>query len=163
MNWEIVVDNSAKKQLRRILKKDAERILSAIEQTGMRIRTGNRRERIREQAEYTLEHHLKITSPKMRQVANLLRALIIALPGVTEKFGKSGIYYRTTKSFARLEFRPTWIQLLLKEAHYSGDAKKLIKDVTSNDWGYKGMIKLQPDSDIDYIFNLVKQSYESTL
>lgn len=117
----------------------------------------------REEEKCNLEYHLKIASSKMREKAILLRLKIIALPGVTENFGKSGIYYRTTKSFTRLEFRPTWIQLLLKDPEYKSDGKKLIKDVTSNKWGYRGMIKFQSDSDIDYIFNLVKQSYESTL
>ena len=100
----------------------------------------------------------------MQKAANLLRSKIIALPEVKENFGISGIYYRTTsKSFARLEFRSTWIQLLLRDSQYKGDDKKLIEDVTSNKWGYRGRIRIKPDSDIEYIFNLVKQSYESTL
>lgn len=117
-----------------------------------------------EEAEYTLEYHLNITSLEMRTATNLLRSKIIALPGVTENFGKSGIYYRSaSRSFARLEFRPTWIQLLLRDPQYKIDSKKIVKDVTNNKWGYNGMVKFQPDSDSDYIFNLVRQSYESTL
>ncbi len=103
----------------------------------------------------------------MQKIANLLRLKILELPGVKENFGKSGIFYRTIKglekSFARLEFRPTWIQLLIREPYYKSDVKRLVKDVTSNKWGYKGMIKFTLDSDVDYVFNLVKQSYESTL
>ena len=128
------------------------------------VRTAPRRERAGGEGEYTLEYHLKITSPQMQKAANLLRSKIIALPEVKENFGISGIYYRTTsKSFARLEFRSTWIQLLLRDSQYKGDDKKLIEDVTSNKWGYRGRIRIKPDSDIEYIFNLVKQSYESTL
>lgn len=128
------------------------------------VKTTLKRAREQEGIEYTLEHHLEITSPEMQKIVNLLRSKIIALPGVTENYGKSGIYYRTTsKSFTRLEFRPTWVQLLLRDPKYKSDNKKLVKDVTSNKWGYRGMIKFQTDSDIDYIFNLVKQSYESTL
>lgn len=117
----------------------------------------------REAGEYNLEYHLDITSSEMQKIANSLRFKILELPDVKENFGKSGIFYRTTKSFARLEFRPTWIQLLIREPYYKSDIKKLVKDVTSNEWGYKGMIKFIPDSDVDYIFNLVKESYESTL
>lgn len=117
----------------------------------------------KEKAEYNLEHHLNITSPDMQKAASLLRSKILELPGITEHFGKSGVYYRTTKSFARLEFRPTWIQLLIRDPQYKADAQKLVKDVTSNDWGYRGMVKFTPESDVDYVFNLVRQSYESTL
>lgn len=117
----------------------------------------------KEKSQYNLEHHLNITSSEMQKVANLLRSKILELAGITEHFGKSGIYYRSTKSFARLEFRPTWVQLLLRDPQYKTDSKNLVKDVTSNDWGYRGMVKFVPESDIDYVFNLVKQSYESTL
>lgn len=127
------------------------------------IKTNRKVNKKQEIGEYNLEYHLKITSPEMQKVANILRSKILELPDVKENFGKSGIYYRTTKSFARLEFRPTWIQLLIRNSYYKGDIIKLVKDVTSNEWGYKGMIQFTPDSDIDYIFNLVKQSYESTI
>jgi len=117
----------------------------------------------KENGEYNLEHHLNITSPEMQKAANLLRAKILELAKTTEHFGKSGIYYRTTKSFARLEFRPTWIQLLIIDPQYKADVQKFVNDVTKNKWGYRGMVKFTPESNVDYIFNLVKQSYESTL
>ncbi|MDD5617463.1 MAG: endonuclease NucS [Candidatus Omnitrophica bacterium] len=128
------------------------------------VKTIQRRKKAGKEKEYNLDYHFKITSPKMRKAANLLRSKIIALPGITENFGISGIYYRTTsKSFVRLEFRATWIQLLLRDSQYKGDDKKLIEDITSHKWGYRGRIRFKPDSDIEYVFNLVKQSYESTL
>lgn len=127
------------------------------------IKVGKKNEEKREAGEYNLEYHLNITSLEMQKIVNSLRLKILELPGIRENFGKSGIFYRTTKSFARLEFRPTWIQLLIRGSYYKSDEKKLVKDVTSNKWMYKGMIKFTPDSDIDYIFNLIKESYESTL
>lgn len=115
-------------------------------------------------SKYDLEHHLNITSVEMQKTANTLREKILELSGVEEKLGqKSGITYRTTKSFARLEFRPTWIQLLLRDPSYKSDTRGLVEDITSNEWGYRGRIKFKPDGDISYIFDLVKQSYESTL
>lgn len=135
-----------------------ENIYSPVE-----IKTSKKNGEKREAGEYNLEYHLDMTSPKMQKIANSLRLKILELPDVKENFGKSGIFYRTTKSFARLEFRPTWIQLLIRGTYYKSDVKKLVKDVTSNEWGYKGMIKFTPDSDVDYIFNLIKESYESTL
>ena len=76
---------------------------------------------------------------------------------------KSGVTYRTTKSFVRFEFLPFLIQVLLIYQKYSDDTKKLVKDVTSNKWGYRGLVKFTPESDTDYLFGLINQSYESTL
>jgi predicted transport protein len=110
--------------------------------------------------EYNLEYHLNI----IRKKFNLIRSWILGLPDVEEKDQqKSGITYKTTKSFARFEFRPTWIQVLLRDPQYELDTKKLVKDVTSHEWGYRGMFKLNADTDTDYLFALIKQSYDSTL
>ena len=42
--------------------------------------------------------------------------------------------------------------VLVRDPQYKTDSEHLVKDVTSNDWGYKGMIKLLPESSVDYIF-----------
>lgn len=130
--------------------------------TGVRI--SKKGEVSEDRGKYDLEHHLGITSTEMKKVANTLREKILELPGVEERLGqKSGITYRTTKSFARFEFRPTWIQLLLRDPSYKSDLKKLVEDITSNEWGYRGRIRVKLGSDVEYIFDLIKQSYESTL
>lgn len=117
-----------------------------------------------ETGEYNLDYHLNITSNEMQRKFKILRERILQLPDTEEKGNqKSGITYKTTKSFVRFEFRPTWIMVLLRDPEYPSDAKKLVKDVTSNDWGYKGMVKLLPEIDNEYILKLIKSSYESTL
>lgn len=117
-----------------------------------------------EKSEYNLQYHLNTTESKMRRITQLLRDKILELPSIEEKDGqKSGVTYKTTKSFARFEFRKTWIQLLIRDAHYPEDTQMMIKDVTTNRWGYKGMVKLTPESNIEYVFSLIRASYNSTL
>ena len=114
--------------------------------------------------EYDLNYHLNITSPEMQKNFQLLREKILEFSSVEEiAEQKSGITYRTTKSFTRFEFRGTWIQILLREPKYPEDTEKIIKDVTTHRWGYRGQIKFVPESNIDYIFSLVQASYNSTL
>lgn len=115
--------------------------------------------------EYDLQYHLNKTSKEMQQKLQTLREKILQLSEEIEEKDsqKTGITYRTTKSFVRFEFRPTWIMILLRDPKYSNDKEEIVKDVTSNEWGYRGMAKFQPDTDIDYLFGLIKQSYESTL
>lgn len=116
------------------------------------------------QTTYDLNYHLNSTSPEMRKLATELREKIIQLPSIEEKLGqKTGVTYRTTKSFTRLEFRKTWIQVLLRNPKYTEDTAGLVKDITSNEWGYLGMVKFSPESDIDYVFSLIEASYKSTL
>lgn len=117
-----------------------------------------------EKGEYNLAYHLGITSPEMQRKFNEIRDLILKLPSVEEKLGqKTGITYRTTKSFTRFEFRKTWIQVLLRDPKYPSDEKKIVKDITANEWGYAGMVKFDSDTDINYLFKLIKESYDSTL
>lgn len=114
--------------------------------------------------EFNLEYHLNKTSEKMKEAFYNLRERILLLPSVEENAEqKSGITYRTTKSFTRLEFKGNWIELLLRDPSYMEDDNHLIKDVTSFGWGYKGSFKFTPDTSIDYLFMLVEASYKSTL
>jgi predicted transport protein len=113
---------------------------------------------------YDLAHHLNSTSPEMQKLVSKLRDEILQLPSVEEKLGqKSGITYRTTKSFTRLEFRKTWIQVLLRDPKYAEDTKGLVRDISSNEWGYAGTVKFTPESDLEYLFTLIMASYNSTL
>lgn len=117
-----------------------------------------------EGVKYNLGYHLNSTSKEMQKKFKVLREKILQLPEVEEKETlKTGVVYRTTKSFTHIGFKPTWIQVLLRDPKYKADSKKLVKDVTSNEWGYKGLVKFTLETDIDYLFGLINQSYESTL
>jgi len=116
-----------------------------------------------EYAKYDLNYHLNKTSKELQQKFNEIRERILELPNIQEKpEQKSGVTYRTTKSFCRFEFRKNSINLLLREPTYT-DPKQLVKDITSFEWGYKGLVKIDKVSDVDYLFSLIKQSYEETL
>jgi len=116
-----------------------------------------------EYAKYDLNYHLNKTSKELQQKFNEIRERILELPNIQEKpEQKSGVTYRTTKSFCRFEFRKNSINLLLRESKYN-DPKQLVKDITSFEWGYKGLVKIDKVSDVDYLFSLIKQSYEDTL
>lgn len=113
---------------------------------------------------YDLDYHLSITSPEMKKLVSELRDKILQMPSVEEKLGqKTGITYRTTKSFTRLEFRKTWIQVLLRQPKYQEDSTGLVKDISGNEWGYLGMVKFTPETDVNLVFNLIVASYKSTL
>lgn len=113
---------------------------------------------------YDLDFHLNKTSNVIQSKFKTLREKILQLSEVEEKAQqKTGITYRTTKSFVHFHFYPSWIQILLRDPIYKIDTNHWVKDVTSNEWGYKGMIKFLENSDVDYFFELITKSYESTI
>lgn len=108
---------------------------------------------------YDLKHHLNKTSKELQQKFNEVREKILELPNVRERAEqKSGVTYRSSKSFARFEFNRNSIDLLLRQPEYN-DPQNLVRDISSFEWGYKGMVKVTSKSDSDYLFNLIKQSY----
>ena len=114
-------------------------------------------------ADYDLSYHLKKTPKELQNLFYDIRERILQLDDVEEQAKqKTGVTYRTSKAFARLETRRNSINLLLRQPKYK-DPQKLVKDITGYMWGYKGMVKLNPNSDLDYTLGLVKQSYEETL
>jgi predicted transport protein len=118
---------------------------------------------MRPQPPRNMDDHLKRTTEELLEKFMRIRERVLDLASVDEKSAqKSGITYKTSKSFARFEFRRNSINLLLRSPKYM-DPKKIVRDVTSFAWGYRGLVKITKDADINYIFNLLKQSYEETM
>lgn len=114
-------------------------------------------------SKYDLAHHLKKTSPQLQEKFKELREKILELPNVQEKAEqKTGITYRTSKSFVHFDFHKSYIQILVREPKYK-DSQKIVRDITGFLWGYKGQIKMKLENDTDYIFDIIKQSYSETL
>lgn len=128
-------------------------------------KTQTLKERVKTQPEetYDINHHLNKSNPGTKEIFYKLQEKIKSLPSVNEVVDqKVGITYRTTKSFTRLEFGKSYIDVLLRESKYN-DPKKIVKDISSFKWGYKGRVKIKSISELIDVFNLIKQSYEQTL
>jgi len=113
---------------------------------------------------FGVDYHLGRVDETTKEVFYALEERILGLANVEEKADqKVGITYRTTKSFARFEFGKSYIDVLLREAKYDDNPKNPVLDISSFGWGYKGHIKIRSLDDVEYIFNLIYQSYSSTL
>jgi predicted transport protein len=112
---------------------------------------------------YDINYHISKATHETKEIFYKLQEKIKSLPDVNEVIDqKVGITYRTTKSFTRFEFGKSYIDVLLREEKYN-DPKKLVKDISSFKWGYKGRVKIKSIGEVDDIFKLIKQSYEQTL
>ena len=115
-------------------------------------------------ARYSLRVHLNKTSKEMQQKFLTLREKILQLSENIEEIGtyRTGVTYRSMKSFVRFEFSSKGIRTLLRNRSYPIDKKKIVIDITSNKWGYLGLVRFQVETNVDYLFKLVKASFEST-
>lgn len=114
---------------------------------------------------YDVAFHLKRynSSDEIKEIFYKLQEKIQSLPEVEEVANqKTGITYRTTKSFIRFEFGKGVLDILVRSPKYN-DPKNLVTDISSNMWGYKGRIKIKSIKDVDDVFEIIKQSYEETL
>lgn len=120
----------------------------------------------REQEIFNLDYHLNKVNDNIKEIFYTLQEEIKKWANVEEKADqKVGITYRTTKSFVRFEFGKSYIDVLVRDSRYEHkiDPRGMVKDISSFEWGYKGRIKLKSKDDVDYVLDLIKQSYESTL
>lgn len=112
---------------------------------------------------HDLNYHLNKCSEDTKKIFYKLEEKLLSLPGVEEIINqKTGVTYRTTMSFTRFEFGRSYIDILVREPKYI-DPQELLKDISSYKYGYKGRAKIKSIKDIDAIFDIIKQSYESTL
>lgn len=113
---------------------------------------------------FDLNYHLQKSQKNIQEKFIALRNNILNLPNVTEQANqKTGITYKSKKSFALFQFQNSQINIYLRDSNYKDDKRNLIKDVTDRIWGYNGLLKLESNSDINYIFNLIRGSYYSSL
>lgn len=122
--------------------------------------------RRKEQEIFNIDYHLNKVNDNVKEIFYALQDEIKKWANVEEKSDqKVGITYRTTKSFVRFEFGKSYIDVLVRDSRYGHkiDPKGMVKDISSFEWGYKGRVKLKAKDDIEYVLDLIRQSYESTL
>jgi predicted transport protein len=114
---------------------------------------------------YDVEYHLNkySSSQEIKDTFYQLQEKIQTLPETEEIANqKTGITYRTTKSFVRFEFGKTYVDVLVKSPKYN-DPQGLVTDISSHMWGYKGRMKIKSVNEVSAAFDVIKQSYEETL
>jgi predicted transport protein len=119
------------------------------------------REKPMPDGEYGLDFHRAKTSDDLWKAFLDLRQKLLALEGVKERADqKSQITYRTTRSFAALDFKRGFIRCLFKGDESIADPQHRTKDILSYGWGYRWVVDLRSRDDIDYIFGLLGAAYD---
>ena len=113
---------------------------------------------------YTEESFLQKASPEIKSLYGRLRGALIALNGVNVEPKKLYIAFKAPKNFADVEVQKHALKLFinLKKGELK-DPDEVADDVSNiGHWGngdYR--VYLTEDSDFDYIFGLIMQSYRA--
>jgi predicted transport protein len=117
--------------------------------------------------EYKIEDHLNGKSKKVKDLFQMLREKILSLgEEVEEKPLKKYIAYRTSKNFAEVRLQSQglkiWIDLPVDKLN---DPQKIGRDMRKiGHWGTGDtQIQITEENQVNYVLNLIKQSYEKTL
>lgn len=113
---------------------------------------------------YNKDYHFSlVTSPQLKEKVETLRQKVLELPGVEEiLFQQTGISYKSIRKFVRFSFHPIRVEILFKSSQFSSDSKKAVRDIASHGWGYDGLLKFTDSTDIDYVFEIIKEAYNQT-
>ena len=108
-------------------------------------------------------HFSLLRSEAVKEKAETLRQRIRSLPEVEELIGqKTGISYKSNRKFVRFSFYPSYLEITLKEPKYLKDTKRIVKDITSYKFGWKGRINFKDKDEVDYVFEVIKEAYDQT-
>lgn len=113
---------------------------------------------------YTEEDHLKTTSDDVNELYNELKERIYSLGDTVEiRPTKYYIAYKSNTNFADLRIQKSQIKLWLNVRKGDlDDPKGITRDISNvGHWGNGDYeIKIKPESDLDYIMTIIRQSYE---
>lgn len=114
--------------------------------------------------DYTMKYHMDKANDNVQSLLKELDDYIIAISDQIEKrYRKIYIGYRTTRSFAEIEVYKNKLVVYLMTIDYD-DPEHLIEDVPeSYNYVMNKRINISNEKELHYSYNIIKQSYESTL
>lgn len=114
--------------------------------------------------DYSVEKHLKNTSELTKKIFAELRSRIFELDeNITEKATSLYVAYRVTKTFAEIHIGKNQIKLFLRPIQYDDPDNRVEKIPDSYKWTLNQRVYIKTEAEIDYIYNLIEQSYNDIL
>jgi predicted transport protein len=109
---------------------------------------------------YSVEAHLAKAFYEIQELFEELRSLIKALgPQVVERPRQIYIGYRAAKNFAEVHIQKSAIRIDLRPIKYEDPQKRVTKVPETHNWTLDRQTLISSPGDLDYVMNLVEQSY----
>jgi len=112
----------------------------------------------------SVDDHLSKANPKIRELFSELRSRIFELDdNIVEKATTMYVAYRLAKNFAEIHIGKNQLKIHLRPVDYS-DQKNLVEKVPDTyQWVMDRRIHLRDEKDLDYVFNIIEQSYSDVI
>jgi predicted transport protein len=114
--------------------------------------------------ERSLEFHLKRGTPAVQNLFFVLQGRIFELDEkVQERITTVYIGYRMSNAFAEIHIQKNNIVVYIRPVEYNDPKGKVTKVPDNYRWKLNMRVYLDDENDIDYIMNLIEQSYKDVL
>ena len=117
--------------------------------------------------EFTIEDHLKGKSDKIKELFKDLREKILQIDEkIEERVLKLYVAYRLEKNFTEVEIqvRNLKIYLDISKGEVNDPENKLVDLSGIGHWGTGSlMVRIEKSEDVEYVLDIIKQSYENKL
>lgn len=114
--------------------------------------------------DYSVEQHLQKPTEKIKNIFNELRSRIFGIDeNIKEKATSMYIGYRVTKSFAEIHLGKSQIKMYLRPIEYDDPNQMVEKIPDGYNWTLNQRVYLKEESELDYVFGLIEQSYQDVL
>lgn len=112
----------------------------------------------------TIEDLLGKASQNIRDIFEELREKIFELDeNITEKATSLYVAYRVTKNFAEVHIGKNQLKIHMRPIEYNDPENKVEKISEGYNWTTDRRVYLKSHQDLDYIFQLIEQSYKDVL
>jgi predicted transport protein len=103
-------------------------------------------------------------SDEIRAIYDDLRARILALsPQIEERPTRAYVAYRATKNFVEIHIQRSQLRIFLRPIDYEDPRIEISKMPESYNWTLDRELRLIRQTDIDYVMNLIEQSYNDVI
>ena len=114
--------------------------------------------------EYEFDYHLSKGNDEVQSLLKELHEKIIGISDQIEiRYPGLYIAYRTTRNFAEVHILKNKITVYVLKANYEDPENKLEKVPESYQWTVDQRIDITNKKELDYAYNIICKSYESTL
>lgn len=115
-------------------------------------------------AEHSLESLLSTASPKIEELFQELRQKILILDeSIIEKVTQGYVAYRMTKNFAEVSIGKNQIKIHMRPINYD-DPKGIVEKIPDGyNWTLDKRIYLKNDDELDYVMEILEQSFKDVL
>lgn len=109
----------------------------------------------------TIDEHLRRCDDERRALFAKFRAVVKAIdPAIQENCWTYGVAYRCNKNFVELYFRVERLEVCLRPRRYVDPDRLLGSVPESYGWPLNRRFMLENEGQLDYLMDLVRQSYE---